>query len=166
MSDAPVPVPEYEQVADDLQKQSQATGVNPKDLIGVRKIPLSIVPYSAVAGMALALLDGASKYGPFNYRDIPVQNHIYGEAGLGHFMSWLDGEDNAQDSGLHHLYHAMACAAIIIDGTVQGTIKETRHSFGKPGPGTFSRDPFKQLGDPDKIKELLERKWRTTSIGS
>lgn len=140
--------------------------INPKDAIGVTKIPLSIVPWAAVGGMSLALLDGASKYGPFNWRDIPVQSHIYIEAGLGHLMSYADGEDNAQDSGLHHLYHTMACCAILIDAIQSGCLKDTRHTLNKPGTGTFSRDPLSYLGDPDKIKELLKRPWRSTSISS
>ncbi len=151
---------------DAVEQQSKETGVNPKDLIGVQKLPLAIVPWTAVGGMCLALLDGASKYGPFNWRDIPVQSHIYIEAALGHLMSYADGEDNAQDSGLHHLYHAMACCAIILDAIQADRLGDTRYTVGKPGIGSFTRDPTKYQGDPEKIKELLKRPWRQTSIGS
>lgn len=148
-----------------MRQRSAETGVNPKDLVGSYKIPLSIVPYPAVAAMALALWDGGGKYGPFNYREVPVQSHIYYDAMLGHAMAASNGEDHTHDSGLLHLAHVMACAAILIDGMITERIKETRWSVGKPGQSSFSRDPFKYLSDPDKLRAIISRPMAPT-IGS
>jgi hypothetical protein len=133
--------------------------INPKDLIGAKKIPLSIIPAPALMELAMALLEGATKYGPFNYRAIPVQSHVYIEAAIGHLLSYQDGEDIDTDSGLHHVTKCMACCAIIIDCLHTGTIKDTRPTRSLPGAGSFSRDPSKVLGDQMKIKALLSKPW-------
>jgi hypothetical protein len=116
--------------------------------------------------LALAMHEGGTKYGPFNYRDVPVAAHIYVDAALGHIMAYADGEDLDPDSGIHHLGKAMACCAILIDGIITNRVKDDRHTLNKPGQGSFSRDPLKypQLVDPQKIKALL-RKPYTKSIG-
>jgi len=151
-----------------ILRRDRDRGLNPKDAIGVTKVPLSIVPYSAIVGMALGLHSGGTKYGPFNYRDIPVQTHIYIEAALGHCMSWADGEDYDEESGLSHLYLALSTIAIIIDGLVAGNIIDTRHTLSKPGAGTFSRSldttKHRVLADPEKLKELMKRPY-VKSVG-
>ena len=89
--------------------------VNPKDALGAAKVPLSLVPPSAVIHCAEAFRNGAEKYGPYNWREKDVKASIYVDAALRHIYSWFDGEECAQDSGVHHLGHAMACLAILID---------------------------------------------------
>ena len=73
---------------------------------------LSLVPPVAEVGIALALQDGAAKYGPFNWRDNSVRARVYIAAMRRHVARWVDGEERAEDSGVHHLDHAMACLAI------------------------------------------------------
>src|SRR5271169_6646786 len=82
---------------------------NPKDKIGAKKPRLSLVPPSGLVYAALAMANGADKYGPYNWRDKKVQAMIYLEACVRHILSWQDGEENAQDSGVPHLGHAIAC---------------------------------------------------------
>ncbi len=50
---------------------------NPKDSIGSTKIPMHLWPDTATVYGALALLDGAAKYGRGNYRASPVRASIY-----------------------------------------------------------------------------------------
>ena len=94
---------------------SSTKPTNPKDLIGSNKIPLHLWPTTATTLGALALLDGALKYGRSNYRHIGIRASIYYDAALRHMHAWFEGEDNDPDSGLPHLAHALACLAIIVD---------------------------------------------------
>jgi hypothetical protein len=104
---------------------------NPKTLIGVKKVSLSCVPPSSLIELARAMMNGASKYGKMNYRDSSVEASIYVDAAFRHILSWYDGEQNAEDSGVHHLGHAMASLAILIDAAEQGTLIDDRPKPGK-----------------------------------
>lgn len=88
---------------------------NPKTLIGSKKVPLHLVPPSAKHYLALALEDGANKYGPYNYREFPISISTYKSAAERHLDAFWDGEDLAPDSKIHHLAHAMACCALMLD---------------------------------------------------
>lgn len=99
---------------------------NPKDLVGATKVPLGLVPSSAKAHMAAALRDGARKYGPYNWRDHPVKATVYLDAAERHIDAYRNGEMNAGDSGQHHLGHAMACLAILLDAQESGNLIDDR----------------------------------------
>lgn len=99
---------------------------NPKDLIGSDKMPLHLFPQTAVIYGALALLDGALKYGRSNWRVAGVRASIYYDATLRHLNKWFEGEDIDSDSGLSHLSHALACLAIIVDALEAGKLKDDR----------------------------------------
>jgi hypothetical protein len=94
---------------------SKATTANPKDLIGATKVSLSKVPAVAIAHEAHAMMDGARKYDPYNWRAKAVQASIYIDAALRHIHDWNEGEECAPDSTAHHLGHARACLGIILD---------------------------------------------------
>lgn len=106
---------------------------NPKKRYGDLKPNLALIPGSASVHMALGLEDGAEKYGPFNWRDDPVEAMVYIAACKRHIDAWMDGEDFARDSGAHHLGHAMASLAILIDAMECGTLIDNR-----PTPGTVA----------------------------
>lgn len=99
---------------------------NPKDAIAVDKLPLHLVPDTAVAVQALAHLDGALKYGVFNYRVIGVRASVYVAAARRHLAAWFNGEDFALDSNVHHLGHAIACLNILIDAQACGKLTDDR----------------------------------------
>jgi hypothetical protein len=107
---------------------------NPKDLLGVRKVSLGKVPPVAVAHCAMALMDGAAKYGAYNWREKAVRASIYIDACERHLLAWADGEELAQDSRVHHLGHAMACLAILLDAQATGNLVDDR-----PVGGAFAR---------------------------
>jgi len=107
--------------------------MNPKDLVGARKAPLTLVPPSAVIAMAEAMGNGADKYGPYNWRDQPVQVRTYIEAALRHLYAYLDGQWAAEDTGISHLAHAMAGLAILYDATTLGSIDDNRSTGGAAG---------------------------------
>lgn len=103
---------------------------NPKDRLGIKKVQLNLVPPASVIYQALAMEDGARKYGPFNWRDKKVIASIYVAAAQRHILAWLDGEENAADSGKPHLGHALACLGIIVDAKETGNLVDDRPTAG------------------------------------
>ena len=79
------------------------------------------MPAVAIAHEACALMDGNDKYGPYNWRDKAVSARIYVDACKRHLDAWLEGEDTSSDAGVHHLGHARACLAILLDAQEYGT---------------------------------------------
>lgn len=105
-------------------------GTNPKDLIGVKKVPLAYVPPASIIYQALAMRDGAKKYMPYNWRANKVVALIYISACLRHIYAWLDGEECATDSGVPHLGHAIACLGILVDAKETGNLIDDRPPAG------------------------------------
>jgi hypothetical protein len=113
-------------------------GVNPKDAYGIQKVPLHVVPPSSIIAEALALRDGARKYGAYNWRSSRVQAIVYFDACMRHLLSWFDGEELASDSKVPHLAHAKACIAILIDAAETGTLDDNRPPKGT-APGLLEK---------------------------
>lgn len=103
---------------------------NPKDLLGIKKIRLSLVPPSSIIYEASAMEDGADKYGPYNWRKKKVKLSIYIDAFKRHVDQFWDGEDFAIDSKKHHLAHAKGCLGIIIDAIETGNLIDDRPPKG------------------------------------
>lgn len=100
---------------------------NPKDIIGSEKLPLHLMPTTAINECCLAMLDGALKYGRSNFRAVGVRSSIYYDACRRHLDAWFEGEDNTPDGcHLSHLAHAMACIAILIDAKATGELNDDR----------------------------------------
>jgi hypothetical protein len=112
---------------------AEADTTNPKDLLGVKKPQLWLVPRSFIIRTAQAMADGARKYGPYNWREKAVRATVYQSAADRHLSAWLDGEDHATDSGYHHLAHAGACIAILIDAIETGNLVDDRPTPGAAG---------------------------------
>lgn len=69
-----------------------------------------------IAGME----EGATKYGPWNWRSEKVNETIYVDAAIRHLMQWVSGEDIDPDSGLPHISKAVAGLLILRDAQVHG----------------------------------------------
>lgn len=106
------------------------TDTNPKTKYGKAKPALGLIPGPALVHIADAFGDGAAKYGPANWRVDPVSASTYINAALRHIYSWFDGEGLADDSKVHHLGHAAACLAIVLDAEAQGTLVDDRPTAG------------------------------------
>lgn len=115
-----------------VSPRSKATTSNPKDLFGEKKVSFTKTPGVAIAHCSHALMDGAEKYGPYNWRDKAVVAHIYVDAAMRHFEAWFEGQEVAEDSGVHHLGHAMACCAILLDAQETGNLVDDRPICGDP----------------------------------
>lgn len=105
---------------------SKAKTANPKDLFGAKKVSLTKLPAVAVAHAAHAMMDGAQKYGAYNWRDKAVIASIYADAAKRHIDNWFEGQRTASDSEVHHLGHAMACLAILLDAEATGNLIDDR----------------------------------------
>tara|TARA_R110000772_G_scaffold106461_8_gene208479 strand:- start:359 stop:730 length:372 start_codon:yes stop_codon:yes gene_type:complete len=103
---------------------------NPKTAMGAAKLDLSLVPMSIIIGLAKAMTNGASKYGPFNWRLEKISSMVYIAAALRHIAAWVDGEDYAKDSKVHHLDHAMACLGLLRDAESIDMLNDNRPPKG------------------------------------
>lgn len=99
---------------------------NPKDIIGMRKAPLSTLPCGVLFEMGLGMLEGARKYGRHNYRAMGVSATVYYDAAQHHLMQWWDGEDIDPDSGLSHITKAMSALTVLRDSMLLGNWKDDR----------------------------------------
>jgi len=103
---------------------------NPKDAIGSDKVPMHLWPQTATVWGVLGMLDGATKYGRSNWRATGVRASIYYDAIVRHLTAWFEGEDIDPDSGLPHMAHLLASAAIIVDAIAAGRFRDDRMARG------------------------------------
>lgn len=120
------PLHAYRAYAARVSQQPDTKPVNPKDGLGLLKIPVHLWPASATARGSLALLDGLLKYGRSNYRATDVRASVYVRALIGHVQDWFEGLDADPKSGLHPLDHALANLAILVDADAAGTLIDDR----------------------------------------
>lgn len=111
---------------------------NPKDSIGVLKADMSVVPTPVLYGLSLAMLEGALKYGKFNYREVGVRASIYIAALKRHVDSWEEGEDYDPDLEaigvkVSHLDKAIACLVILRDAMIRGKLEDDRRPASPKG---------------------------------
>lgn len=122
---------------------------NPKDIIGSDKLPFHLCPTTFVAGISMSMLEGCLKYGRSNFRAVGVKASIYYDACLRHLIAWFEGEDIDPESGIHHLYKAGACLAVIADAMETGKLNDDRMVRGGYKKVIEKYTPI--------IKELKER---------
>lgn len=100
--------------------------MNPKQIYGDKKPPLSLVPLSALIAGTMAFYDGAGKYGKLNWRENPVEAMTYVEAILRHTLLFANGEDVARDSGVLNLGGVIASAGLLVDAQANGCMIDNR----------------------------------------
>lgn len=123
--------------------QSEHSG-NPKDIQGRKKAPLHLIPAVAQVHLSRAFNDGVQKYGQANWREKGVNASVYVAAAQRHLALWYDGgEELAEDSKVHHLGHAMACLAIILDAQQCGKLNDDRPD-AVPGLADLFKNPENQ----------------------
>ena len=99
---------------------------NPKDAIGSKKAPMSTLPAGVLAEMGVAMLEGKSKYGAFNYRIAGVRASVYYDAACRHLFSWWEGEDIDPDSGMPHIVKLLTCLVVLRDAQRNGMVNDDR----------------------------------------
>lgn len=124
---------------------------NPKTQFGMAKVPLQTIPPSALYHLADALGDGGAKYYPFNWRDYTISSSVYFAAAMRHLLAWWDGEEKAPDSDVHHLAHALACLALVLDAFDVGKLNDDR-----PPPGKFPQHAATYATNERRLKRVLK----------
>lgn len=132
---------------------------NPKDAVGVKKVPFSTVPAPVIAELGLALLEGARKYGRHNYRVCGVRASVYYDAVFRHITSWFEGEDIDEDSGLSHVIKAIACLVVLRDSMLLENWVDDRPPKVKQG---WVKEMNKKAAEiinkyPDAVPPFLEK---------
>jgi Domain of unknown function (DUF5664) len=105
---------------------------NPKDMVGVRKAPMSTISGAVLAEVGLAMLEGAAKYGRHNYRAVGVSAAVYYDATMRHLIGWWEGEDIDPDSGLSHVTKAIASLVVLRDPMIQAKFTDDRPPRSTP----------------------------------
>ena len=108
-----------------------AKDTNPKDAIGTTKLPMHLIPGTAKTAMALAYLEGALKYGKYNWRIAGVRSSVYLDALERHLEKYKNGEDSDAVTGVPHLGSIMACCGIILDAALVGKLNDDRPPMAK-----------------------------------
>src|SRR5271169_145688 len=106
---------------------------NPKDGIGIKKVPFSTIPGPVLGEIGLALFEGARKYRRHNYRVAGVRASVYYDACLRHLMAWWEGENLDPDSGLSHVTKAIAGLCVLRDSMLIGNWNDDRPPKIKEG---------------------------------
>jgi hypothetical protein len=99
---------------------------NPKDIVGVRKVAMSVLPFNVLADVALGLMEGAAKYGRHNYRGVGVRASVYYDATMRHLGAWWEGEDIDEASELSHVTKAISSLVVLRDAMMQGKCEDDR----------------------------------------
>ena len=99
---------------------------NPKDVLGIAKVPMHCVPARVLMELGLAMAEGGRKYGTYNYRNMGVRSSVYYDAAVRHLMDWWEGTDIDPDSGLHHVTKAIASLVVLRDGMLMENIFDDR----------------------------------------
>lgn len=103
---------------------------NPKDAVSIKKVPYHVVPPRVVAETGLALLEGARKYGSYNWRAAGVRASVYMDATKRHIDDFWEGVDIDPDSGLSHITKAIASLIVLRDSMMQGNWVDDRPPQG------------------------------------
>lgn len=99
---------------------------NPKDLVGVSKVPASCVSQLVMMEVGLGMQEGALKYGRHNYRVTGVRASVYYDAARRHIDAYWEGQDIDPDSGLHHIAKAITSLIVLRDAMLQGLCTDDR----------------------------------------
>jgi hypothetical protein len=110
------------------------SGLNPKEVLGDKKVPFRFLPRAALIPVAYVMKTGADKYGWWNWRQNPVKMGAYLEAIERHLSALYDGEDIDPDDGEDHIAHLIATAMVLLDAKLSGMMTDDR-----PFPGPSGR---------------------------
>jgi len=111
-----------------LAREAAATTkqTNPKEAFGEAKMPLGLVPDTAIAEENLAFLEGALKYGQYNWRVSGVKASTYNRAMRRHLKKWWNGQDRDPLTRVRELASIRACCGILLDAEICGMLNDDR----------------------------------------
>jgi 5'(3')-deoxyribonucleotidase len=121
----PKPEPEFDDPALWIQKEDSKP-TNPKDALGVMKVPLHFVSGIVKAYASIAHYLGNVKYGAWNYRNGGARASVYLSALQRHIDRWVEGQEYDSVDGTPHLANALACINILIESKANGNLIDDR----------------------------------------
>lgn len=132
---------------------------NPKAVYGDSKVGLSFLPFGPVYEIATAMIEGSLKYGKHNYRDMGCKASTYFDAAIGHLVSWYEGEDTDEESGVPHLMKAAACLIVLRDSQLMGNDTDDRPIKYPKGVPLRKNPLIQKLLDkyPNPVKPFTEK---------
>lgn len=126
---------------------------NPKDIVGARKIGLSVVPDSLAVYDAMAFTEGALKYGQYNWRFAGVRVSVYISALRRHLAKFMAGEWADSTTGVPHLASARACLGILLDAKLSNKLVDDRPPAQPALIELIDKEAAEELA---KLKELYK----------
>jgi hypothetical protein len=102
---------------------------NPKTGAGRLKPEPHLMSPIAKLWILAALEQGAWKYGPVNWRSVPIPTNTYISAMERHLDEYKSGIDLADDSKIPHLAHIAASAIILLDAEAFGSLIDDRYKI-------------------------------------
>lgn len=126
---------------------------NPKDIIGSRKLDVGLVPDTLVVCAANGFLEGALKYGRFNWRICGAAASTYHAAVNRHIKKWWNGQDADPKTMVHHLDNAICGLGIIRDAMLYGMLTDDRPPCPDPDAIARAIDEGEQM--VARLKELF-----------
>jgi hypothetical protein len=79
------------------------------------KLEYGLLPPLALEETVKVLTFGAQKYERDNWQKVPDAKRRYFDALQRHVWAWKRGEQIDQESGIHHLAHAMCCLMFLYE---------------------------------------------------
>lgn len=73
----------------------------------------SLLPFGSIDDLVRVITYGAEKYDRFNWKYVDKER--YKAAALRHISSYMQGEVHDEETGIHHLAHAMANLTFIME---------------------------------------------------
>lgn len=99
----------------DKSSLSDNRGMAPKGTKNDEGKPkLALIPYVALEAEGMAFLYGETKYGKHNYKQ-GMEALRLASAALRHVHKWIAGAELDEESGIHHLGHARASLAMLME---------------------------------------------------
>jgi hypothetical protein len=106
---------------------NQTKPSNPKDSLGIKKVPFHVIPQQVLGEIGLALMEGGRKYGEYNWRAPGgVRASVYFDAAFRHLSAFWDGTEIDPDSGLPHIVKAITCLIVLRDAQLNGMCEDDR----------------------------------------
>jgi hypothetical protein len=109
------------------------------------KCPLGDVPWAGVRAMSMAQAFGRDKYGDINDFRKGMEVRRNASCAIRHISDFLEREDFDPESGVHHLGHAMARLAFILQNLKDGTgvddrpkVSERREEVAQAAGGAYA----------------------------
>lgn len=84
------------------------------------------VPDTLIIEASVSFMEGALKYGRYNWRKAGVRSSVYDHALRRHLARWWNGEDRDRKTRVKHLASIIACAGILLDAEACGMLTDDR----------------------------------------